>query len=102
MAQALEYAKQVMEQRAGLFGYTTPDEVAWIYNTATNVVLKANKYRRGDIYRQLVQAASPVYRATKGDKSGLDAYSHWYGIGPKALQAVRNALAVIQAAGVTR
>jgi hypothetical protein len=101
MAQALEYAKQVMEQRAGLFGYTTPDEVAWIYNTATNVVLKANKYRRGDIYRQLVQAASPVYRATKKG-SGLDAYSQWYNIGPKALQAVRNALAVIQAAGATR
>jgi len=102
MAQALEYAKQVMEQRAGLFGYATPEEVAWMYNTAINVVLKAGKFRRGDIYRQLVQAASPVYRATKNGKSGLDAYSQWYNIGPKALQAVRNALAVIQAAGVTR
>jgi len=102
MAQALEYAKQVMEQRAGLFGYATPDEVAWMYNMATNAVLKANKYRRGDIYRQIAQAASPVYRATVGDRKGLDAYSHWYGIGPKALQAVRNALAVIQAVGATR
>jgi hypothetical protein len=102
MAQALEYAKQVMEQRAGLFGYARPEKVAWMYNTATNVILKADKFDRGDIYRQLVQAASPVYRATKGNRSGLDAYSHWYGIGPKALQAVRTALAVIQATGMTR
>jgi hypothetical protein len=102
MAQALEYAKQVMEQRQGLFGVATYDEIAWMYNLAVNAALKVGKYHDGDVFRQIARVASRVYRATKGNRIGREAWDYWYDIGPKALQAARNALAVIQVAGATR
>lgn len=106
MAYAVEQLKTVGETiRAGqeLFGLTSPDKVAWLTLSALGVVLKAHKYDRGNIYRQVVQSVSPVYRAAKAEKgvSGLAAYELWYKMGPEALRRIKRALAAATASTTT-
>ena len=93
----LKSVRETMEQRVGLYGYTSEDHIAWMVGTALGAYLKAGKYHNGDIYRQIVKQVKGIYRAKKSQNnlSGKNAYSAWYDIGPAVLQKVRNALAAV-------
>jgi len=93
----LKSVKETMEQRVGLYGYTSEDHVAWMVGTALGAYLKAGKYHNGDVYRQIVKQVKGIYRAKKSQNnlSGKAAYDAWYDIGPAVLQKVRDALAVV-------
>jgi len=106
----LKSVKETMEQRVGLYGYTSEDHVAWMVGTALGAYLKAGKYHNGDVYRQIVKQVKGIYRAKKivkqvkgiyrakksqNNLSGKAAYDAWYDIGPAVLQKVRNALAAV-------
>jgi len=96
MSQILEL-KNVAAQAAASLAAINPDHVAWSVGLQVASITKIHKVARGDLYRNTVRSLSPVYRSLKAKNkySGLQAYALWYELGPKALKAIRDALATM-------
>jgi len=96
MSQILEL-KNVATQAAAAPMAINPDHVAWAVGLQVASITKIHKVARGDLYRNTARSLSPVYRSLKAKKgySGAQAYLLWYELGPKSLQAIRDALAVM-------
>jgi hypothetical protein len=96
MSQVLEYVQTV--RNALVPAVQVPyDQIAWVVGLQIASVTKAEKYRRGDPYREIVRAMKPVYGATKLEKgvSGLEAYTLWYNMAVTALQKMKKAAAAL-------
>lgn len=93
-----QFAREQAQLQQALTGVLPPDKLAWLFNTQTNVILKAHKYDRGAPYRQLVQSLVPLYKAEKRRRkvSGKEAYNLYYDIVATTLQKMAAASAILE------
>ncbi|MGB9774496.1 MAG: hypothetical protein ACPL4I_10825 [Bacteroidota bacterium] len=99
MSQVLEYVQTV--RNALMPAVQVPyDQIAWVVGLQVAAVTKAEKFRRGDVYRDMARALSRQYRAVKEEKnlSGLEAYTQWYNMGVMAFKKMKKAAAALATA----